>query len=85
MPTRSIVAISAPTRQFGDEGGMATTIGILPEFDPSRGSFTAFAERVQFFLFVNGETYALLRNLVSPCFPKEKTFEEIFKTLQAHF
>ena len=80
---------------------MAATIGILPEFDPSRGSFTAFVERVQFFLSANGvkedkyaavllsavgeETYALLRNLVSPSSPKEKTFEEIIKTLQAHF
>ena len=80
---------------------MAATIGILPEFDPSRGSFTAFVERVQFLLSANGvkedkyaavllsavgeETYALLRNLVSPSSPKEKTFEEIVKTLQAHF
>ena len=80
---------------------MAATIGILPEFDPSRGSFTAFVERVQFLLSANGvkedkyaavllsavgeETYALLRNLVSPCSPKEKMFEEIFKTLQANF
>ena len=29
------------------------TIGVLPEFDPSRGSFTAFVERIQFYFATN--------------------------------
>lgn len=31
------------------------------------------------------ETYALLRNLLAPSSPKEKSFAEIVWTLQAHF
>ena len=85
---------------IGDEGGMAATIGIFLEFDPSRGLFTAFVKRVQFFLSANEvkedkytavllnavgkETYVLLRNLLAPSLPKEKLFEEIVQALQAH-
>ena len=77
------------------------TIGILPEFHPWKGSFTAFVERVQFFLAANGvhedkhaavllsaideETYAIFRNLVAPALQKEKTFDQIVKTLTDHF
>ena len=80
---------------------MAETIGILPEFHPWKGSFTAFVERVHFFLSANGvhedkyaavllsaideETYAILRNLMAPALPKEETFDQIVKNLTDHF
>lgn len=83
---------------------MAATIGILPDFDPSKGSFTACVEKVLLFLgvqtelprtsrmeaavllgAVSEETYALLRNLLAPSSPKEKSFAEIIQTLHAHF
>lgn len=86
---------------LGDEGGMAATIGILPEFQLRKGSFTAFVERVEFFLSANGvaeekhavvllsaigeETYAILRNLLAPALPKSKTFAQIVETLKGHF
>ena len=89
------------TRHFGNEGVMAATIGILPEFHPRKGSFTAFVECVQFFLSANGvhedkhaavllsaideETYTILRNLLAPALPKEKMFDQIVKTLADHF
>ena len=89
------------TRHFGDEGGMAATIGILPKFHLQKGSFTAFVERVQFLLSANGvhedkhaavllsaideETHVILRNLLAPTLPKEMTFDQIVKTLVDHF
>ena len=77
------------------------TIGILLEFHLWKGLFTAFVECVEFFLSANGghqdkhavvllsaideETYAILRNLVAPALPKEKTFDQIVQTLANHF
>ena len=61
----------------------------------------AFVERVQFYLAANGmaegkhvavplsvigeETYSLLKNLLVPSTPKDKMFDEIVRTLKAHF
>ena len=77
------------------------TIGTLPEFDPENDNLSAFVERVQLFLETNavaenkhgavllsaigGKTYALLRNLVAPAQPKEKSFTEIVGILKRHF
>ena len=34
---------------------------------------------------IGGKTYDLLRNLLSPTDPKEKTFDELIETLSGHF
>jgi len=55
---------------------MAATIGILPEFYPQKGSFTAFVKRYR-----RGN----LRNPQEPrgaCPAEGKTFDQIVKTLR---
>ena len=64
------------------------TIGVFPGFDPSRGSFTALVERIQYYLAANGmaegkhaavllseigeEIYSLLRKLRHPACPRTR-------------
>ena len=83
----------------GNEGGMAATIRILLEFDPtSKRLFMAFVESE--ILFVSkqsdggqargsftqrGRRRDHLKNLLAPILPKEVSFEEIVQMLQAHF
>ena len=38
-----------------------------------------------FLSVVGGNTYGLLRNLLAPASPKDKSFKEIVDTLKAHF
>ena len=80
---------------------MAAVIGQLPEFDSQKDSITAYVGRVKLFIQANGiederkvavllsviggRTYDLLRNLLSPTDPKDKTFDELVKTLSDHF
>ena len=76
-------------------------IGRLDEFNASSDSITAYVERAQLFMDANsipndkkvavflsaigGKTYSLLRNLLTPTLPKEKSFEDIVSTLKSHF
>ena len=76
-------------------------IGRLTEFDPKSDSVTAYVERVKLFFYANeiaeGEqvavflsamgpkTYLLLRSLVTPESPKDKTLEHLVEALTKHF
>jgi len=78
-----------------------TTFGKIQEFSPETERFSAYLERVELFFAANdvpaekkvpvflsvvgGATYGVLRNLLAPANPKDKTFEEITTALQAHF
>ena len=80
---------------------MTNLIGQLPEFDSTKDSITTYVARVKLFIEANGidegrrvpvllsliggKTYDLLRNLLSPTDPKEKTFDELIETLSGHF
>ena len=79
----------------------ATTIGRMQEFNPANETATAYLERFQLFVDANdigddkrvptlltvvGSThYSLLRGLVSPQLPKEKTFDELVTILKKHY
>ena len=76
-------------------------IGQVPEFNSETYSLTAYVERVKLFIQANGiedarkvpvllsviggKTYDLLRNLLSPTDPKDKTFDELVEALKGHF
>ena len=78
-----------------------TSIGQIQEFNHDSESFAAYVERVELFFTANdipaekkvpvflsvvgGTTYGLLRNLLAPASPKDKSFKEIVDTLKAHF
>ena len=80
---------------------MATTYGQLNEFRPETESIAAYLERVEVFFQANtiaeckqvavflsvvgGKTYSLLRDLLSPQKPQEKTLVTLFETLKRHF
>ena len=71
------------------------------EFEPLAESFSVYVERVNLFFTANEvpeekrvpvfltivgkSTYALLRNLLQPSLPKDKTFEDITKILKKHY
>ena len=73
----------------------------LEEFDPKSDSISDYVERAQLFLEANNvhegkyistslsaigkENYALLRNLLIPSQPRDKTFDEIVAVLKKHF
>ena len=75
--------------------------GQVQEFRPESESFAVYVESVQLFFTANdipgrkktpvflsvvgGSTYGMLRNLVAPASPKDKSFEEIVEVLKAHF
>ena len=79
----------------------SNTIGKLTEFDPATDSVAAYVERAQlyfeaneigeakrvavFLTAVGGKTYALLRNLLAPALPKDKTFDDIVEELKKHY
>ena len=76
-------------------------IGQVPEFNSEMDSLTAYVEQVKLFIQANGiedarkvpvllsviggKTYDLLRNLLSPTDPKDKTFDELVEALKGHF
>ena len=77
---------------------MATTIGSIQEFDPDTEAITAYLEHVQLFMMANGvkdnkkfavlisiigsKAYGLLRNLLEPERPSEKTYDKLIKVLK---
>ena len=77
------------------------TIGKLSEFDPTSDSVSAYVERANLFFEANeiaaakrvavflsaigGGTYSLLRNLLAPTLPREKTLDEIVDVLTKHY
>ena len=79
---------------------MATIRSIEP-FDPSSGDWEAYQERLEMFLEANavaegqrvgtlltvigGTAYKIVRNLVAPASPKDKTYTELMDALSADF
>ena len=80
---------------------MSPMFGRIQEYEPVNELFSAYLERVQLFFLANGveddkkvpvflsvvgsKTYSLLRNLVSPALPQDKTFEQLVAILKSHF
>ena len=78
-----------------------STIERIEEFCPETEKFAAYIQRVEFFFAANEiptdkkvpvllsaigeETYGLLRDLVAPANPKNKSFGEIVDALQTHY
>lgn len=87
--------------EAGDRRVQTGTIGYLQEFQPEKEQFAAYVERVELFFVANeiaeakqvpvflsavgSKTYGVLRNLLAPTPPKDKTFEQIKETLAAHY
>ena len=79
----------------------ARTIGRMQEFNPANETVTAYLERLQLFVSANSiaddkrvptlltvvgaEHYSLLRGLVSPQLPKDKSFDELVTLLTKHY
>ncbi|KAL1255447.1 hypothetical protein QQF64_013508 [Cirrhinus molitorella] len=80
---------------------MMALIGTIGEFAPKAESWSAYIERLEQFFAANdisqerqvatllsvmgATTYGLLRNLVQPEKPKDKSYKEIVDTLKSHF
>ena len=79
---------------------MATAFvyGSVQEYNQESELFSAYLERVNsandvedvkkvtiFRRFVGSKTYSLLRSLVAPSLPQEKTFAELSEVLKVHF
>ena len=78
---------------------MTTLLGKLDEFDSAREEWPQYFERVNHFFTaadgnkkksvflssVGAATYALVRNLVSPQKPGDKSYEELVSVLADHF
>ncbi|XP_052767906.1 uncharacterized protein K02A2.6-like [Mya arenaria] len=77
------------------------SFGKLGEYRPDKESVTNYVERLEQFFCANwthhdkkvsmllsvigAEPYGVLRNLVQPALPKDKTFEQLVKTLTDHY
>ena len=79
----------------------ASTIGRIDEYRPENELLSSYLERLDAFFTVNdikdekavpaflsligSKTYSLLKNLVAPSLPKDKSFAELVAALQKHF
>ena len=76
------------------------TFGKLKEFEPENEKISAYLERVELYFTANdikerqvpiflsvigAKTYSLLRDLLAPTNPKEKSFDELAEVLKKHF
>ena len=80
---------------------ITATIGHMKEFAPEVESVTAYLEQFQMFVSANAieeskvvptllivvgsKLYSLLRGLVSPAIPKDKTYNQLVDLLKKHF
>lgn len=80
---------------------MASVFGNMGPFDESSEQWSSYTERFEYFVAANAiteekvvptflsvmgpKTYTLLRNLLQPEKPGEKTYDQIVSTLKAHF
>ena len=76
---------------------MATTVyGRMQPFIPEKETISAYLERLSLYLEANGiaeekkvpillTVYTLLRGLVAPTLPKDKTYAELKQVLKGHF
>ena len=78
-----------------------TSFGKIDGFNPEVEAFSAYLERIELYFVANGiseekqvpvflsllgaKTYSLLRTLVAPTTPKEKSLRELTKLLKSHF
>ena len=85
----------------GDEMASTQTIGAVGDFQPENETILAYLERVSLFFDVNNmaedkqvpwllniigaKTYTLLRTLVAPAQPKQKTMAELTTVLKEHY
>ena len=88
-------------RQFPSTMAATPTIGHMQEFNPETETVTAYIERFQMFVSANsiaddklvptlltvvGSThYTLIRGLISPELPKDKSFDELVDVLKKHY
>ena len=78
----------------------ATMVGNLPEFHQENEFFSSYIERVELFFeansiadekvtvvlsLVGSKTYSLLRSLVAPAKPNEKSYKDLVAVLMKHF
>lgn len=79
----------------------SSVIGTISEFDPSVETIGAYLERLEMFFLVNAiddgkkvallgtllgaKNYSLLRNLVAPENPMDKTYQVLVEKLKSHF
>ena len=77
------------------------TLGKVDEFDANKEEWSQYEERLSHFFLANGiddaekkavllpvisaVTYKVLRNLLAPAKPGEKTYDELVATLSAHY
>ena len=77
------------------------TVGQMQEFNPDIETVTAYLERFQMFVAANGiedaklvptlltvvgsKHYSLIRGLVSPVLPKDKSYEDLVTLLKKHY
>ena len=77
------------------------SFGRLEEFSPEKETISNYIERVELFFQANGiangkkvpvflsaaggNIYALLRNLLSPTKPQDKSFDELAAELKKHY
>ena len=77
------------------------TIGTVGEFQPDNKTISAYLERVSLFFDANNvavekqvpwllniigaKTYSLLRTLVAPSQPKDKTMDDLVTVLKQHY
>ena len=78
-----------------------TQLGRIQEFQPDNETVSAYLERVDLYFVANGtpadkkvpvllssigaRTYGLLRSLVAPEAPRNKTLNELEKVLKSHY
>ena len=79
----------------------AHQLGRMQEFEPDTESISAYLERLQMFFEANDiaaekkvsvlltvigkQNFSLLRNLVAPATPKDKSFDDLTALLKTHF
>ena len=77
------------------------TVGQMQEFNPDCETVTAYLERFQMFVAANSiedaklvptlltiigsKHYSLIRGLVSPAMPKDKSYEDLVTLLKKHY
>ena len=80
---------------------MASSIKNIQEFNPEEESIGVYLERVHFFMEANGiednkkaavmlsligsKTYGVLRNILSPAKPNQKSYKQLVEVLQSHY
>ena len=94
-------AAVAEAEQEGEAMAAPRVLGRLKEFDPKVENISTYLERVELYfdanavnqdrqaavmlIVIGSQTYDILRSLLAPTLPKDKTFEELKEGLPKHF